>query len=65
MNIKKHQQWRNSFPHYKVQYWDNKVNAWHPIQKSFNTEAQARLHGIRIGVKYRIAKITREERSII
>ena len=65
MKLKRHQQWRKGFPYYKVQYYDYKVNAWHDIQKSFSTEAQARLYGIKISNKHRVMKITREGRSIV
>lgn len=65
MQVKKHQQWRKSFPYYKVQYWNYKVSAWHDIQKSFETKAFARLHGIKLGTKYHIMEITREGRSIV
>lgn len=65
MQAEKHQRWRKGFPYYKVQYWDNKVSAWHDIQKSFSTKAQAKVHGIKLGIRHRITEVTREGRSII
>lgn len=62
MKIHQHTKWRKGFPYYKVQYYDYKNRAWHDIQKRFNTEAEARHHGITIGVKYRVMEIHRDRR---
>jgi len=62
MKTSKHQRWRKGFPYYKVQYYDYKASAWHDIQKLFESEAKARKHGITLGTRYRVMKITREGR---
>ena len=65
MKLEKHEQWRKRFPYYKVQYWYYKVSAWHDIQKLFETEAKARKHGVTLGTRYRVMKITREGRYLV
>lgn len=62
MRVIKHQTWRKSFPHYKVQYWDYKISAWRDVQKSLPTEAEARTYGGTLGTRYRIMKVTRTGR---
>jgi len=63
MKVAKHEQWRKSFPYYKVQYWDNNVRAWHDIQRRFGSLKDARKYGITLERKYRVMQITRGGRN--
>lgn len=63
MKIKKYDKYRNSFPYYKVQYWDKRNLCWMDIQKSFSKPEEAILHGIKLE-KYRIIEIKRNGRDI-
>ena len=63
MKVEKHNKWRKSFPHYKVQYWDYKINAWHDIQKAFSTRADAIKHGTAVSSRFRIMEVTKESRK--
>jgi len=65
MKIAKHQQWRRSFPYYKVQFWDNKVSAWHDIQKTFSTPVFAETYSFNLNKVYRIIEINREGRNVL
>jgi len=65
MKIKKYDEYRKSFPYYKVQYWDSYVSAWHDIQKMFKTLQEAILNGESKGKKFRVMKITRTVRKVV
>lgn len=65
MKIEEHEQWRKSFPYYKVQYYDRKLRVWQEIQKRFVTEGEARKRGMALGYSYRVIEITRDRRRII
>ena len=64
MKFKEYNIYRKSFPYYKVQYWDNKVNAWHDIQKRFNNPIEAKLHGESSGLLTRVMVINRDSRIV-
>lgn len=65
MRKEKHEVWRKSFPHFKVQWWDadGRVLAWHDIQETFSTAKEADEHGKTLGKSYRIMKVERDGRA--
>ena len=64
MKIKDYNIYRKSFPYYKCQYWDNKVMAWHDIQRRFTDPITAQLHGEGLGYLCRVMVVTREGRFV-
>ena len=65
MKIKQYDIYRKSFPYYKCQYWDDKVMAWHDIQKRFSNPIEAKLYGEGLGYLCRVITITRQGRFLI
>lgn len=65
MKITEHEQWRKSFPYYKVQWWDSYVTAWRDVQRQFRTKQAADLYGLSLGKKYRIIQIFRNGRKVV
>jgi len=67
VDIKRHDQWRKSFPYFKVQFWDNYVSAWHDIQKRFNDiqSAEQYIAGQSKSKTWRIMQIERNGRFVI
>ena len=64
MKLKKYEQYRKSFPYFKVQWYDYRSKVWREIQKRFKTASDATRAGIPLG-KHRVVKITREGRSFV
>ena len=65
MKLLKYEEYRKSFPYYKVQYYDRKSRVWREIQKQFETEGEARKRGMALGYSYRVIEITRDRRRIV
>ena len=68
MNSDKHDRYRNSYPYYKVQYWDGISICWIDIQRKFPDPEKADKFGqmfgkkFGFGMKYRIIEVQRDER---
>lgn len=60
-----HEQYRRSFPYYKVQYYDENVMAWHDIQRRFSSEVEACVEGTKLGRKWRVMEVTRTGRRVV
>lgn len=64
MKVKDYDIYRKSFPYYKVQYWDDRVMAWHDIQKRFTYPDDATAYGRTLNKSYRLMVVNRGYREI-
>ena len=67
MKAAKHEVWRKSFPHYKVQYYDPRGITWREFQRnSFPTPQEALVFVQGRGLtRFRIIEVWREGRRVI
>lgn len=65
MKVAKHKKWRKGFPYYKVQYWDSRVQAWHDIQRRFETKQAATRYSEGLKRKTRLMIIYRDRREVV
>jgi len=67
MKAAKHEVWRKSFPHYKVQYYDPRGITWREFQRnSFPTPEAAIAFAVEKRItRFRVVEVWREGRRAI